>query len=275
MVDQMNKEGASPSKASNSSGNSSNSSSSVRTVNATTAAPIVVVVLVTIAATSLSLDVPSQQWFPAAVSIGTVVLFQVATAALFQFERETKRRLQHAITGFCFVQAPKFLPLLPLITALSVAAAGIWYLCHFQRDTFLAFFGGLLRPVELKRGLPGAFYFIIGTVLVWSFFSLRVANYALLCLSLADPIAAYVGQSIRSPRLTLSASVAGSVACFATAWIIGWLTLGQDGYSMWSILRGAVLCTVAEAIALPGGINDNLTIPLFTAFAIEGIRISR
>ena len=236
-----------------------------------TAAPIAAVVLVTVAATAMSLEAPSQI-LQVGFSISVIVIFQIA-ASLLSLERESKRRLQHLTTGLCFVLAPKFFPLPPLIIAMSLAAAGIWYLAKFQRDTFLSFFGGLLRPVEVKSGLPGAFYFIIGTVAVWSFFSLDVANYSLLCLSVADPIAASVGQSIRSPRLTQSSSVAGSFACFATAWVIGLVTLGQEGYTMWSILRGAVVCTVAEAIALPGGLNDNLLIPVLTGFAIKGIEM--
>jgi dolichol kinase len=236
-----------------------------------TAAPIAAVVLVTVAATGLLLEAPSQM-LQVGISVSLIVLLQVA-ASLLSLERESKRRLQHATTGFCFVMAPKFFPLPPLITAMSVAAAGIWYLSKYQRDTFLSFFGGLLRPFEVKSGLPGAFYFIVGTVAVWTLFSMDVSNYALLCLSLADPIAAVVGQSIRSPKLTLSSSVAGSFACFVTAWIIGVATLGQEGYSMWTILRGAVVCTVAEAISLPGGLNDNLLIPVLTGFAINGIRL--
>lgn len=209
-----------------------------------------------------------------ALTIGGLVALQPATASL-ALERETKRRLQHALTGCALALASEYFPRRVMNIALTAAAAGLWYLARFRRDAFCQVFGPLLRPAELAEGgsLPGAFYFLVGTVAVGSWFPPDVANYALLCLSLADPMASWVGRSIRSPMITSSASVAGSAACFVTAWLVGFFLLAaRPEYSSWSLARGALGCTLAEAAAVPLGINDNLLLPLVTAGAIQGIR---
>jgi len=252
--------------------NSTSKSTTRNTVAA--AAPLIGVMLAVLAASSLLLlhdgAVPSDV-IRIAVAFAALVAFQTAASAL-SLERETKRRLQHALTGYGLVVASDFFPLPVRVGGMLFGAAGIWFLAVFYRATFLQFFGELLRPTEIQQGgvLPGAFYFLLGTGLVWGLFRKDVANYALLCLSLADPIAALVGQAIRSPKLTPSASVAGSAACFATAWMVGYLLL-RPNYSLWSISRGALFCTIAEAAAFSTGINDNFSIPIVTAFAIEGI----
>jgi dolichol kinase len=193
-----------------------------------------------------------------------IVAFQVAVARL-NLQREAKRRWQHAVTGHALVQVSYYLPVKFSIAALLMAVAGMWYLRTYQSDTYLQHFGPLLRPHELEDGqLPGAFYFLLGTAVTVALFPIPTARYAVECLALADPVAAWVGQSISSPKLTKSASAAGCIACFITAWSIGYVML--DPSSRWGITAGALACCLAEA--LPFG-NDNLTIPLITSLAVQ------
>jgi dolichol kinase len=206
-----------------------------------------------------------------------IVAFQVAIAR-FSLEQEAKRRWQHAITGHALVQISYVLPIHLSIGALVVGAAGIAYVRHFKSDLYLQNFGPLLRPDELEGGrLPGAFYFLVGTALAVTLFPMNTARYAVECLAWADPIAAWAGRSIPSPKFHKSASLAGCLACFATAWIIGWIMIqkgdvddgGRDDETtadMFQITLGALACCVAEA--LPFG-NDNLLIPLITAAAVS------
>ena len=157
-----------------------------------------------------------------------VVAFQIAAARL-NLQREAKRRWQHAVTGHALVQISYYLPVPFCIAALVGASAGIWYLRKFQSDAYLKHFGPLLRPHELEEGhLPGAFYFLLGTAATVALFPIQTARYAVECLSLADPIAAWAGQSVSSPKLTKSASLAGCSACFVTAWCIGYCMLVND-----------------------------------------------
>jgi len=83
-------------------------------------------------------------------------------------------------------------------------------------------------------------------------------------LSYADPMAAFVGTTIESPRIVGSASLAGSLACFATAFSLGFFYL--LGSNVMEAVIGALACTIAEA--LPFG-NDNLLIPVMTATAVQ------
>lgn len=197
-----------------------------------------------------------------------IVAFQVAIAR-FSLEQEAKRRCQHAITGHALVQISYLLPIHLSVAALVVGAAGIAYMRHFKSDLYIQHFGPLLRPDELEDGrLPGAFYFLVGCTLAVSLFPMNTARYAVECLAWADPVAAWAGRSIPSPKFHKSASLAGCLACFATAWIIGWIMIRDDETTadMRRITLGALACCVAEA--LPFG-NDNLLIPLITAAAVQ------
>jgi len=249
-------------------------------------------------------------------AIALVVAFQVVVARqgpkqqqqqdihLHRHYRERKRRWQHAITGHVFVLISYVLPLRVCVMALLAGAAGVYYLRAQRPTLYLDLFGPLLRPEEMeetpsstsstssgeddggaKRGggsvvavgrLPGAFYFLLGTAATAAAFPAGVGRYAVECLALADPVAAYAGRAFRSPRLNSSSSAAGSAACFVAAWIVGYFYLsdtfaddggGDSGTIPWGkITVGALACTVAEAVPV---VNDNLQIPLVTAGAVR------
>jgi dolichol kinase len=209
--------------------------------------------------------------------IALIVAFQVA-AAQFHLPREAKRRWQHAVTGHALVCVSEYLPVRWCVAALLSAAGGLWCLRNYHADVYLQHFGPLLRPHELEAtALPGAFYFLLGAAIVAALFPIATARYAVECLALADPMAAWAGQSIRSPKITASASLIGCLACFGTAFGIGYFMLPGETTAMndddddrppWFILSaaGALACSIAEA--LPWG-NDNLTIPVATALVVE------
>jgi dolichol kinase len=162
------------------------------------------------------------------------------------------------------------------VVALLSAAGGLWFLRNFQSDLYLQHFGPLLRPHELEgQSLPGAFYFLLGAAVVAALFPIDTARYAVECLALADPMAAWAGQSIRSPKITASASLVGCLACFLTAFGTGYFMLREetianvdDNRPPWYVISaaGALACTIAEALPLG---NDNLTIPIVTALVVE------
>jgi dolichol kinase len=205
------------------------------------------------------------------VAFVLLVGFQVAVSRLAALSQEAKRRWQHAVTGHAFVVVSYLLPITVCVPCLYLASAGILYLRLFHHDLFLKSFGPLLRPNEKEAGqLPGAFYFVLGTALTATLFPINTARYALECLSIADPVAAWVGRSVPSYRIHPSASLAGSLACFVTAWLIGYLYLATGSVTageapLGIITWGALACCVSEAS--PVG-NDNLLIPIATAAAV-------
>lgn len=191
-----------------------------------------------------------------------VLAFQVAIAR-FAIEKDAKRRFQHAITGHALVQISYLLPLNISIAAMGVGCAAIFYVRFYHDAAYKKVFGPLLRASELPDGvLPGAFYFLLGTMATASLFPLDIARYAVECLAFADPFASLVGKAVPSPKMHESASVAGCLACFGMALLLG---LYFFDIPFKAALAGSLACTVAEAIPW---INDNFSIPLATALAV-------
>ena len=209
-----------------------------------------------------------------------VVLFQYFVARA-NVQKETKRRFQHALTGHALVQISYVLPRTISLVLLVVGCLGMYLAKTFFFEKFLEAFGGLLRPKELSgEVLPGAFYFLVGTALVVSGLvtsEMEIARYAVECLALADPMASWVGSTISSPKFTIAtsgggtrtSSLAGCLACFGTALGVGYWML--EGANVAVLAAGAAACTIAEG--LPFG-NDNLNIPVITAFVVDQMSIS-
>lgn len=191
-----------------------------------------------------------------------VVAFQVIVARV-SLKRETKRRLQHALTGHALVQISYVLPREIALALLVLGAAGIYVLHQFYPSKFQQAFGALLRPHESQQ-LPGAFWFLVGTAItVMLVKDWIVIRYAVECLALADPMASWIGSTMRSPKINAGSSVSGCLACFATAVAVGKVMLVNPSH--YTLGVGALVCTVAEAS--PYG-NDNLNIPILTALAV-------
>lgn len=196
--------------------------------------------------------------------IAMIVAFQVGVAQ-WSLEQEAKRRWQHALTGHLLVQASYILPFSACVGALFIASVGLWGLCKYQYAQYKENFGPLLRPDELIPGaLPGAFYFLVGALCTVLIVPMNTARYAVECLAFADPVAAWVGKSVKTPMISRSASLAGSMACLFIAWIVGYMFLEHASFSR--ITLGAIACMVAEAC---GWGNDNLSIPLLTAIVVQ------
>ena len=192
-----------------------------------------------------------------------IIVFQVAVANL-SLGKETKRRFQHAVTGHALVQISYLLPVEVCVLSLAIGCLTIVYVRLFKGKLYKSLFGPLLRQEELKDGaFPGAFYFLLGTMLTTSIFPIEIARYAVDCLSFADPFASFVGKSIQSPKISSSASVAGCFASFSAAFL---LAAAVYHLPLKSALIGSIACTLSEAFPLA---NDNLTVPLATAAAVS------
>ena len=203
--------------------------------------------------------------FRAASFFLLVILFQILVARV-SLQTETKRRLQHALTGHALVQISYFLPLAASIILLLLGAFGIYVAQAYALTWFQQVFGALLREDELSgKQLPGAFYFLLGTAFtVFIASDMEIARYSLECLAIADPMASFVGSTIPSPKVCPGSSMSGCIACFGTAWLVGVVMLPMVSQS--TLLLGALACTIAEAS--PYG-NDNMNIPLLTAIMVD------
>jgi len=192
-----------------------------------------------------------------------VVAFQVLIAKV-DVARETKRRLQHALTGHALVQISHVLPRMVALTLLFLGSGGMYILHQYFPSHFHQAFGGLLRPNESIQ-LPGAFWFLTGiTMTILLIEDWDIIRYAVECLALADPMASFVGSKIPSFSINSGSSISGCLACFGTAWIVGIWMLPNIPFHVQ--LAGALACTIAEATTFG---NDNLNIPILTALTVQ------
>ena len=206
-------------------------------------------------------------WLQGISLIVLVVIFQVVVVTQIHLNKDAKRRWQHALTGHALVQVSFVLPVEVCIVLLLLGASLIAIIQIFFFETFIQLFGEILRPEERAgHRLPGAFYFLLGAAVTAYLVPLPVARYAVECLSMADPMASWIGSSVRSPNIHSSASVAGCLACFVSAYLLGFLYLPSLAVSLKQRLLGAMACTIAEALSFD---YDNLLVPILTAAAVE------
>lgn len=144
-----------------------------------------------------------------------------------------------------------FFPLAFLFFILELARLKIAVVGQF----YLRIIGFVMRPGELHRP-SGAFYFVLGAMLTIVIFPREVAVAALMVLVISDATAALVGQAF-GRRKIFGKTLAGSLTFFGSAWLL--LTLFLPG-NPFHHLPAALLGTLAEA--MPGPVNDNLSIPL-------------
>ena len=197
------------------------------------------------------------------LAFGVLAIVIILPTRIQGISQEGRRRIGHATSGQALICLSYILPVQWSIVALWLSSFLLASLVYMYPQFYLETFRPLLRSHELKKNaLPGAFYFLVGTGVATTCFDMNVARYSLLCLSWADPMAAWVGQSIKSPMITQGSSVAGCIGCFLSAWIIGCLML-EDWLR---ITIGAAMCTISEAFPIG---DDNFVIPVATAIAVS------
>jgi dolichol kinase len=124
-------------------------------------------------------------------------------------------------------------------------------------------FTGFTRPIE-QGILSGASWVIIGAAITIFIFNENSAIIGLLVLSIADSAAAIIGIKFGKTRF-LSKSLEGSAAFFITASIIVF-TISPAAFYI--NISAVIAATVVELFATPR-INDNLLIPMVTAFILS------
>lgn len=211
---------------------------------------------------------PTNYLYPIIGAVVAVVILQLVVTKVSDLSKEGRRRVQHATTGQLLIVISYLLPL--WICKMALLAGILLLLCvyHFHNSWYKDTFGPLLRHSE-QDTLPGAFWFLVGTWITATCFDTNIGRYAVLCLSYADPVAAWVGLSLPSPRVVGTATVSGCCACFVTALVIGMYMLFESENAVIEIGMGAFACTIAEGF--PMG-NDNVLIPIATASAVQFAR---
>lgn len=132
------------------------------------------------------------------------------------------------------------------------------------RDMIHPFFSSIMRGAEEKK-LSGVTYMLIGAWLTIYLFDKDVAILALLLVSISDAAAAIVGTAYGKIHLWQK-TLEGSVAFFTVTGImmilVGDLSLEQK-------LVGMIIGTLVELLPIP--VNDNLSLPIVTALAMQAV----
>ena len=192
--------------------------------------------------------------------------------------QHSRRRLQHALTGLLFYIL-SFLLTHFTASLLLATATTLFYILHISRSKskavqqyYIQQFGPLLREHEQNiHTIPGAFWFLLGTTIIYYFFDIDIARTSLLCLSFGDPIASTMGMNFGGPKVQFrhgSKSLVGCCSCFITCVIISMLCMGfKYGQGLW-ILTGFI-ATLMECLSGLVGIDDNMLIPLGTGATLS------
>ena len=112
---------------------------------------------------------------------------------------------------------------------------------------------------------------VIASLIAFLAFQRDIAVLALSFLAVGDPLANIVGKQIGRRKLrgkTLEGGLACLIACVVTGLIFYYAGLNVP---LLTILLGAAVATISEAIPLP--INDNLTIPLLAGLVMTVMQI--
>ena len=167
-------------------------------------------------------------------------------------------------------------PILYVFTTRNTAIIGVGCLLAFVlaiellkaflpafRAMFMRIFSPMLRSQEQKGGLTGATYYLIGSFLCILLFDKTLAIVCLCFLTLGDLFAALIGKQWGRIKLFSRKSLEGSLACFIVCTAVALLI----GLHPIVAIVGALVATLIEL--LPTGVDDNVTIPLISGFAMH------
>ncbi|MCP4912000.1 MAG: hypothetical protein GY909_02685 [Oligoflexia bacterium] len=131
----------------------------------------------------------------------------------------------------------------------------------------------LFRAEEQLKESAGVPY-IMGLLLTLISFPKVVALVAIYTLAVADPLSAIFGIKFGKTRIVKNKSLEGSLAFFSGTFIIsfsvlGWWTSLAEGTVGPVLLTSFLISFIVSAFEMiPLKIDDNLTIPLFTALVL-------
>jgi len=178
------------------------------------------------------------------------------------------RRLWHVVGGSffpvlaLFVPTPTLLISLGAMTALFVA----WEIARFTSPSInqwmVTRLGKIMKSEERFRP-TGSTYLLLSSIAVFVLFDRYVAITSVLFLSVGDFMAAVIGEKFGRRRIS-DKSLEGSLACLGSCLLIG-LVMSRVSpvLVLPAAIAGAISATLVELLPIP--IDDNITIPLFSA----------
>lgn len=187
-------------------------------------------------------------------------------------QKEILRKLIHFGSGIIpilviFFEKETVLPILVIFTILFISVDFLKSKINWMFKLYKYFFQSISRKNELYK-LTGASWFLLGDVIVLIIFPENIAIFSMLLLSVSDTFAAIFGKIFGNTKLFLK-SLEGTFAFFLSGLIISMFF--QD-LPLSIRLITVLTATIVEIYSTK--INDNLTIPIVSAFVCTlGIKI--
>lgn len=178
------------------------------------------------------------------------------------------RRLWHLLGGSFFPVLALFIPKVALLITLGTMTAIFvaWEIVRFTspgvNQWTVSHLGVILKREEGIR-LTGTTHLLLASLVVFIVFERYVAITSLLFLSIGDLVATVIGEKF-GKRIVFNKSLEGSLACLAACLLIGMVMTRVSSTMVLPVaIVGAVSATIVELLPIP--VDDNLTIPLFSA----------
>ncbi len=191
----------------------------------------------------------------------------------FSYKNEILRKIIHlfdSIIPLSLFFIPKetllfFLaPITFIFILLDIGRHHIFYLGKL----YSTFFNIVTRDIEKKKNnVTGASYYLLGCLIVVYFFDdLDIIMASLLIMSISDSFAALVGVKFGKTKIYGRKSLEGSFAFFISTIIILYIFI--NNLTSFEFVIISLLITFVELLSFYK-INDNLTIPVFSAILLK------
>ena len=193
----------------------------------------------------------------------------------FNYKNEILRKLIHLFDSVIplslfYISRENLLFILTPITIIFIILDFARHHISFLGKIYSTFFNIVTREIEQKRNnVTGASYYLLGCLIVVYFFQdINIIISSLLIMSISDSFAALIGVKYGKTKIYGKKSLEGSFSFFVSTIII--LYMFMNDLSSFEYIYISLLITSVELFSFHK-INDNLTIPVFAALALNYI----
>ena len=193
----------------------------------------------------------------------------------FNYKNEILRKLIHLFDSVIplslfYISRENLLFILTPITIIFIILDFARHHISYLGKIYSTFFNIVTREIEQKRNnVTGASYYLLGCLIVVYFFQdINIIISSLLIMSISDSFAALIGVKYGKTKIYGKKSLEGSFSFFVSTIII--LYIFMNNLSPFEHIYISLLITLVELFSFHR-INDNLTIPVFAALALNYI----
>ena len=191
----------------------------------------------------------------------------------FNYKNEVLRKLIHLFDSIIplslfYLPRETLIVILAPITFVFIFLDIARHHIKFLGKLYLTFFSIVTRDIEKRQNnVTGASYYLLGCLIVVYFFEdINLIMASLLVMSISDSVAALIGVKYGKTKIYGNKSLEGSFSFFLSTLII--LYIFMPSFSSFEYVTISILITLVELFSFYR-INDNLTIPVFSAILLK------